>query len=531
MRFGSLHSNLRIISALALVLISGWIMGFVYLHYASKDLAKTESLQAAHFVAKQTALTIQPYILAEDNISLNFYLNSQTETPLINGISVFNEKKQLLARSGEPIGIEKQVILGSQQTPTGTLTFYVNTQPIQVLLSQLLWQIGILSAIVIAATLLTVWLSLRQRQKSPPQTAVIKSDDLSLQAASLPDKDGVFAKALSEAEAEAEAEAEENNETHSDANEADSADPTTSSDETLNDQDLVQLLRPDSQVRMPHFVPAPMQPETDLHTNAPLHSQPTVPAKQISYTQIAAIEPTEEVEEKADGIETVTDNSNPLRQGRPEIQLDLYSLEHQLELSLQPQEASYLFLIDATTGHADYVEPEEHNYLLAEYELLIKKVSSIYGGDLTVEASGDLQLIFDQQDEEDAHGVHALCAAKLFTLLYRAFNQSRIRAFKPVLNLHMALVRGNRTKANLIKEEALFLTRTTQSNELISHTALTEAKHLKETLLAQAEIRREDEDKVLILSLTESYHELLSRQAEHILKQYYENKTEVDIPS
>jgi len=193
MRFGSLHSNLRIISALALVLISGWIMSFVYLHYASKGLAKTESLQAAHFVAKQTALTIQPYILAEDNISLNFYLNSQTETPLINGISVFNEKKQLLARSGEPIGIEKQVILGSQQTPTGTLTFYVNTQPIQVLLSQLLWQIGILSAIVIAATLLTVWLSLRQRQISLPQTAVITSDDLSLQAANLPDKDGVFA--------------------------------------------------------------------------------------------------------------------------------------------------------------------------------------------------------------------------------------------------------------------------------------------------------------------------------------------------
>ncbi len=514
MRFGSPHSNLRIISALALVLISGWIMSFLYLHYASKSLAKTESLQAAHIVAKQTALTIQPYILAEDNISLNFYLNSQTETPLINGISVFNEKKQLLARSGESIGIEKQVILGSQQTPTGTLTFYVNTQPIQFLLSQLLWQIGILSAIVIAATLLTVWLSLRQRQKSPPQTAIITSDDLNLQTAVLPDKDGVFSKALSEAEAE-----------------ADSADPTTSSDETLNDQDLVQLLRPDSQVRMPHFVPAPMQPETDLHTNAPLHSQATVPTKQISYTQIAAIEPTQEIEEKDEGIETVTDNFNPLRQGRPEIQLDLYSLEHQLELSLKPQEASYLFLIDATTGHADYVEPEEHNYLLAEYELLIRKVSSIYGGNLTVEASGDLQLIFDQQDEEDAHGVHALCAAKLFTLLYRAFNQSRIRAFKPVLNLHMALVRGNRTKANLIKEEALFLTRTTQSNELISHTALTEAKHLKETLLAQAEIRREDEDKVLILSLTESYHELLSRQAEHILTQYYENKTEVDIPS
>ncbi|MCV6611428.1 MAG: hypothetical protein OIF55_11715, partial [Amphritea sp.] len=214
------------------------------------------------------------------------------------------------------------------------------------------------------------------------------------------------------------------------------------------------------------------------------------------------------------------DQTNPLRvheKARQEEQLDLYSLEHELELSIAPEEASYLFLVDATTGHADYVEPEEHEYLLQSYEALMRKVASIYGGRLEVTASGDLQLFFDEQSADDSHGIHGLCAAKLYTLLYRAFNQQRIRAFKPVLNLHMAIVRGSREKINRIKEEALFLTRTTQSNDLISHTALTEAKKLKSTLLSGAEVRREDEDKVLIMSLGQTYQDLLKKQAGHIL--------------
>jgi hypothetical protein len=75
-----------------------------------------------------------------------------------------------------------------------------------------------------------------------------------------------------------------------------------------------------------------------------------------------------------------------------------------------------------------------------------------------------------------------------------------------------------------MKEEALFLTRTTQSNDLISHTALTEATHLKSTLLQQAHIQRVEEDKVLIQSMGDSYQDLLRKQAIHLLRKQDEDE-------
>jgi hypothetical protein len=158
------------------------------------------------------------------------------------------------------------------------------------------------------------------------------------------------------------------------------------------------------------------------------------------------------------------------------------------------------------------------------YEQLLKQVSGIYGGEITIHATGDMELLFDTQDAEDGHGVHALCAAKLFTLIYRAYNQTRIKVMQPTLNLHTAIVRGNRAKAGRMKEEALFLTRTTQSNDLISHTALTEATHLKSTLLQQANIQRVEEDKVLIQSMGDSYQDLLRKQAIHLLRKQDEDE-------
>ncbi len=81
----------------------------------------------------------------------------------------------------------------------------------------------------------------------------------------------------------------------------------------------------------------------------------------------------------------------------------------------------------------------------------------------------------------------------------------------------MALVRGKAEKLERLLEEARFLTRTTQSNELISHTALTEAPDLKRTLLDGASIRREDEDKVLVLQISKSYQDLLEKQSRHLM--------------
>ncbi|MGY8870644.1 MAG: hypothetical protein ACKVJE_09410 [Pseudomonadales bacterium] len=509
----------RLILATALVMLSGWILSATYLYIAADNIAKNEAIKTSRFTARQAAMTIQPYLLAEDIISLNFFLNSLTEAPQVKGVAVFNKRNKLIARAGENNGAEQEVILGSQQTPMGTLKLYTGQQSEHNMLTGLLWQVAILSIITLLATLITLWLSLKQLnlrsnssdENPDTQTPDTLSSDVASSFEESIKQPESFSQTLTQTISEPYSE-----KTDVDENDQHQIDPEHdndihSTDETLDNNELVELLRPDSTERMPHFKPAPMQTDSEQTNEAYSPKESTYELEDSLQTHQQSL--------SKSAPELATLKPNPLRaHERTEEQLDLYSLEHQLELSLQPKEAAYLFYIDATTGHADYVEPEEHNYLLQTYEHLIKKVSAIYGGSVSVNASGDLQLFFDDQDEEDGHGVHALCAAKLFTLLYRAFNHARIKSFKPVLNLHMAIVRGNREKFNLIKEEALFLTRTTQSNELISHTALTEAKQLKSTLLSTAEVRREDEDKVLILSLTPSYQALLTKQATHLLK-------------
>ncbi len=569
------------ILATAAVMLIGWLISAGYIYFAVDNTAKNEALKSAQTSAKQAALSIQPYLLANDIISLNVYINSLTEARLINGVAVYNEQDELIARAGTETGATKDVVMGSPQTPMGHVTLYISHQPQKAMLESFLWPIAVLSLSTMLVTLVSLWFSLKQqaaeaqRAKSKKTNeSVIIIEDLNAPENQLDtintssdvnntSSSDEFKVTLTEAIEASTPETPESAETTKPLEQEDalapSADPhedeqqslivdtealredsftlinddidshapnthiinepaskqqgsaadVTSTDEEMDNEALVELLRPDpqSKQRMPQFVPSqPNDKEADPEIELDIFNDEPAPVPALT----PQIQPTD--------TSQAPEKSNPLRdRARPEVQLDLYTLEHQLELTLQPQDAAYLIYIDATTGHADYVEPEEHELLLDAYEAMIRQVASIYGGQLTVSASGDLQLFFDDQSQDDSHGIHATCAAKLFTLLYRAFNQQRIKSFSPVLNLHMAIVRGNRQKFALIKEEALFLTRTTQSNELISHTALTEARHLKETIMTNANIRREDEDKVLILSLGESYQHLLRKQAEHLL--------------
>lgn len=572
--FGSISRPILII---ACVLLGGWLLSSIYLLFAADRLATHQAVIDGKQTAKQTALSVQPFIMADDIISLNYILNTITSSEQVNGISVYDNSNHLIARAGEETGNEQQVILGNKQSTNGKLKLFVNTGPQYNLLVSYLWQMGILSLIVIILTLFSVWIYLRQAkanalaaiaaENSPsfsiPEPTLEPTQDVSnvtpLQTTDTSLDEDLSANDASTASRDPETTADiKTPDTSSDAdniqepasstiappteplpsdtqtysaqdienashistppeNEAPSSAYTTAVEEELNNDELVALLKPDYQVRMPHFVPAPADDEAqELAQVTDYASTFSTTSNELDDSSpIENSRPLYSVTAKM--TEPSVPSANPLREARPEEQLDLYSLEHQLELSLAPTEAAYLIYIDATTGHSDYIEPELHESLLDTYEQLLRQVATIYGGEITVQATGDMELFFDDQDAEDSHGIHALCAAKLFVLLYRAFNQSRIRQMQPALNLHIALVRGNRTKLSLIKEEALFLTRTTQSNELISHTALTEAQHLKTGLLQHANIQREEEDKVLILAMSNSYQDLLKKQSEHLL--------------
>ncbi|EXJ10116.1 MULTISPECIES: hypothetical protein [Nitrincola] len=276
----------------------------------------------------------------------------------------------------------------------------------------------------------------------------------------------------------------------------------------LNDHELVSLLKPEPKHRViPEFNPKVAM----LHTHE--HFQ-------------RGSDPDDGFELEESFGRAIRDDedephfsmpNNPLSASREETTPNIYAFEQDLELVLDAKEAAYLMLIDTTSAHAEYVDEEERAQLIGAYQELANSVAAIYNAEVSECKNGDLLLHFDEAQEDDTHGVNAVCAAMLFTHLYKHYNQSRIRYFQPVMNLHMALVRGRHDKQDRLLEEARFLTRNTHSNDLISHTALTEAPELKRSLLDGANIRRENEDKVLILQVGTSYHDLLEKQAKHLL--------------
>ncbi len=199
-----------------------------------------------------------------------------------------------------------------------------------------------------------------------------------------------------------------------------------------------------------------------------------------------------------------------------EEQLDLYTIEQELDLLTPASEAAYVVLIDFTSPHSALISNEEQLQIKRTYRTLANSVANIYEGEVSA-LGEDILIQFDNASEDDEHGVNAACAAMLFAQLARSYNRSRSEQQEPVLNVHTAIVRGQQGRQDRMADEARFLTRSTKTDRLISHTALSEAPDLKSGVLSTAEIKREDEDKVLILSLSKSYQDLLEKQGRYLL--------------
>jgi hypothetical protein len=267
--------------------------------------------------------------------------------------------------------------------------------------------------------------------------------------------------------------------------------PETDSDD--DSVDLVGLLRPEqNSAAMPKFKPSQIQPLSDSE------------------------EPESEELEISIPVPMNRPSSSKKLPIINEEQLDLYSLEQELDLILSPDNAGYLILIDTTSAHSPNLDSEELAQIRRTYRTLANSVARIYFG--KVEALGDDLLIrFEIPKSDDSHGVNALCSALLFNILSRSYNQSRSKQNLALLNVQIAVVRGQLDRFGHMLDEARFLTRSTKSNAVISHTALSEAPELKSSLLTQADVRREDEDKVLINSIERRHQALLEKQARYLL--------------
>ncbi|WP_020682886.1 hypothetical protein [Marinobacterium rhizophilum] len=515
----------RLLLQLAMILTCGLLLSSGYLWFGASQDARVQTIDAGDKLMRQSAVLLQPLLLADDRVSLNYLLNELGDQPEVRGIALYNQTNELVARSGETEGpLERELILEREQQSLGRMLFWLDPAPAR---AQRLAQLILVASLWIAsalAALLTLAVALNARP-APQPDAQDPNETVPLDAESgdTAQYDEVLADSAQAETRQAEDSLSEDPDSSEAMQRERAFEEDTQDDDEFDQEDdqdnakdrhapreesgfegLLDLLRPVKQRLMPRFTPSvPQQDDTD-RSHEPSFIDEALEFDDDDSTPVEPPRPSA---------------PNPLRE-RAETQLGLYSFEHELELILAPHEARYLLLVDAASGHAEYVGADERADLLAQYSQCAQQIAEIYSGEIEPQDNGDLHIWFREPTDDDAHGANALCAAKLFALLYRAFNQRRIRNFLPVLNLHIALVRGNVNTPSLMLEEAQFLTRSTQSNELISHTALTEVPDLKDNLLEHADIRREDEDKVLIHRLSEDYEELLERQASHLVSKF-----------
>lgn len=516
-----------------LILFIGLILGSAYIQFSSERQASTETKNLGISLAKQSELLIRPLLLANDRVSLNYLLNELNQLAYINGLQVQNQSGVIIARAGSHSDQKITQRILQQDKTIAIVTLWLDTTPLKQVLRSQLWPIGIIALATICMAIFTLWLFSRREESTLEKTDTNdeRLTDLSFSETLAIQQEASFAEnndvehpsepepiAFQENQSPPHAESAyktaqtdvkkeffgpNTNPKNEDLN--DSSDKSTSPN-NLQTASLVDLLKPEHEntPQMPKFEhhPQDLEPATSINTEEPFAVEEEVPTP---------------------ATETFQKTKNPLMEiaEREEVQLGLYSFEDELELILAPQDAIYLFYIDNNTASSANMHADEKATLLNVYLHLAKQVARIYNGEVEQLDNQDILLRFELRDDKDSHGTNALCAAILFNLLYKGFNQSRIKGFQPVLSLQMSLSRGHHNKYILVKEEAHFLTRTTASNELISHTALTEAPLLKQSLLENADIRREDEDKVLLLKITPKHQAMLQKQANHLLTKIF----------
>ncbi|KXJ52054.1 MAG: hypothetical protein AXW15_11100, partial [Neptuniibacter sp. Phe_28] len=520
---------------------SGLILGITFMQFSTARQADTETQNLGKALAQNSDILIRPLLLSNDRVSLNYLLNELQQIPYIKGLQVTDPSGVVIARAGDVSDIKLQQRLIQQEKTIATVTLWLTPEPLEAILRSQFWPLLLLACAIAALTLLAIWLFGRttntdnqdeetENNPTPDRLSGLTfSESLAIQSETFtfdspePSQPApthetttkpIPAEAADNTPSEPTPAVSNNNEPDTDTDYDSSIDELNQGDQ-LHTNALVDLLKPEPNN-------APKMPKFEHHPQELEHTEQTDTADEFSVE--------EEPVNKAPAPDTNTiKTENPLfksadaeaARGRKEIQLGLYSFEDELELFLAPQDAIYLFYIDSTTASSDNMHPDEKATLLNVYLHLAKQVARIYNGEAEQLDNQDILLRFELRDDKDSHGINALCAAMLFSLLYKGFNQARIKGFQPVLSLQMSLSRGHYDKYTLVKEEAHFLTRTTNSNELISHTALTEAPLLKRALLQQADIRREDEDKVLLLKVTPKHQALLQKQANHLLTKIF----------
>ncbi|MBA4503437.1 hypothetical protein [Marinobacterium marinum] len=493
--------TLRALLLVALLLLLSLALAGIIEYLRLQERANDQATDVSQAFGNSTAILVQPLVLSDDRISLNYLLNELASLSLISGVRLTAPDQTLIALSGKDQGHQHTLELVQGEVPIGQLTIWSNPTVFSTALQTQLTEILLLLALCFGITLVLMLFGLTR----PPRTqATIGSDPAEAMTDTVPMNTPVVS--------------------DTPAASTDHEQPATDSD-LIPDFSFARNGQPPASAAPkapapPDIQATPAQPEDDtdmLPDFPPLQSEPETVSVEVEEEEnerdsTPALPPLAETP-----LDTEPSSELPTTTNRERERAPLYVLEAEPESTLIPEEAGYLFLIDTRSAHSDNLDEQERDQLLHNYRILANSVARIYSGETRTLNNGDLCILFAESDDKDTHGINALCCAMLFAGLYKQYNQKQIRAFQPVINLHMALVRGAREQMNTLLEQAQRLTQTTQSNELISHAPLTDADALHEVLLQDGRIRHEDEDKVLIMEICATYQELLDKQAQHLL--------------
>ncbi len=558
-------------AAIALILLfSSTLIGSYLL---AQKAAHNEALKQAKIWSNSASMLVAPLILSKDLVSLNFVTNQIADDPFVAGIQITDSQTMRLAAAGKQEGVHTAKSIAPNNETIAQLEVWIDPTPVQ---QQLNYQTGLISTGAVIAFLLSLFIYRRQSKLLEEEVAYIEQVEQHFDAQSTDsmepsdsqnshaiddesdDENTTDSEEIETLEHEARADALESDREidasyDDDISESESSSTLTEeSEEDLDEIGAFGSAYDDPSINQSKAKATDIPPWESDEPSSPAEVsedvEPPIVKMQVSETNSGEIdlvdllkpekiepsvppfkpvtkEPEQEREEPS--FETLMFDTAPdhresekkLARKLPiinEEQLDLYTIEQELDLLIPAGEAAYIVLIDFTSPHSALISNDEQLQIKRTYRTLANSVANIYEGEVSA-LGEDILIQFDHANEEDEHGVNAACAAMLFTQLARSYNRSRSDQQQPILNVHTAIVRGQQGRQDRMADEARFLTRSTKTDKLISHTALSEAPDLKNGVLSSADIKREEEDKVLILSLSKSYQELLEKQGRYLL--------------
>jgi len=387
--------SLRALLSVALILLLSLSLGGAFEYLRSREQAQQQASEIGLLFGRSSSILIQPLVLADDRISLNFLFNELAAQPLINGLRLTAPDETLIALAGQPQGRSHSLELVQGDEVIGRLTYWTNPTPFERLLHQQLLETGLLIGGSLLLTALLLAFSLRR-----PEPEAALADIPASREADTPPADTT----PGNRDAIPTFNFDEDEETEETAETAKPDQPAMAAADTRTEPAAEQSSPPASQ-EMPSLAAAEtareprldmnelvslLKPEQD-ETRMPSFTPPTSPADLTDNSDEAMVPDTEELalEEHRAEEDPAESRPNPLELGDEE-QLGLYSFEHELELMLTPEEAGYLLLIDTRSAHSDNVDEKERTALLKNYRILANSVARIYGGHIEALEDGNL---------------------------------------------------------------------------------------------------------------------------------------------